>query len=104
MNSIIADFEKSNPNIKINYSKQDIKQYRETLTTRIGNGTGPDIFYFHNTWLPMFKNSLLPMSQDVITNQDFSKNFYPVAQADLISNGAIYGIPAEIDTLALYVN
>lgn len=104
MQGLISDFERLYPNIKVDYSKQDIKQYREKLTTRIGNGTGPDIFRFHNTWLPMFKMSLLPMPNDVITKHDFSKNFYPVAQNDLIKNGAIYGIPLEIDTLSLFTN
>ena len=32
------------------------------------------------------------------------KNYYPVANTDLIKNGAIYGIPLEVDTLELYVN
>ncbi|MBI2195461.1 MAG: sugar ABC transporter substrate-binding protein [Candidatus Levybacteria bacterium] len=104
MQTIISDFERENPDIKIKYSKQDIKQYREKLATRIPNGTGPDIFRFHNTWIPMFKNELLPMSSDVITNKEFANNFYPVAQKDLVKNGAIYGIPLAIDTLSMYVN
>ncbi len=104
MDSIISDFERANPNIKIEYSKQDVKQYREKLTTRIDNGTGPDIFRFHNSWVPLFQKDLLPMSSDVITKDTFSKNFYQVASSDLIQNGAIYGIPLEIDTLSLYVN
>lgn len=104
MQPIIADFEKQNPNITIDYVKQDIKQYRERLTARIPNGTGPDVFGFHNTWLPMFLNVLVPIPKDIITKADFEKFFYPVNQKDLIKNGAIYGIPLQIDTLSLYVN
>lgn len=104
MQGIISQFESKNPNIKIDYSQQTIKQYRERLTTRINNGTGPDIFRFHNTWYPMFLSVLLPLPSDTISKADFSKNFYPVAQKDLIRNGAIYGIPLEVDTLALFIN
>ncbi len=104
MQSAISDFERENPKIKIDYSKQDVKQYRETLTTRIENGTGPDVFMIHNTWLPMFKASLAPLSQDVITKEEFTKDFYPTAQKDLVSNGAIYAVPTGIDTLAMYIN
>jgi multiple sugar transport system substrate-binding protein len=104
MQSVISDFEKENPTIKVSYVKQDVKQYRERLTTRISNGTGPDVFRFHNTWYPMLSKSLLPVPTDIITTADFKKSFYQVAQKDLIKNGAIYGIPLEIDTLALYVN
>lgn len=101
---IISDFERQNPQIKIDYSKQDPKEYRERLITRINNGTGPDIFRFHNTWYPMLSSVLVPLPDSVISKKEFSKRFYSVASLDLIKNGAIYGIPLEIDTLALFVN
>lgn len=104
MQPIISDFERQYPNITVSFVKQDIKQYRERLIARIPNGNGPDIFRFHNTWLPMFSNILLPLPSNTITKADFEKSFYHVSQIDLIKNGAIYGIPLEIDTLSLYVN
>ncbi len=104
MQSVITEFEKQNPNIKISYTVSDVKQYRETLATRIKNGTGPDIFSFHNTWLPMLSSDLLPLPKETLTKEDFAKWFYPVTNSDLIKNGAIYGIPVGIDTLSLYVN
>ncbi len=104
MQGIISDFESKNPNIVINYSKQDIKQYRERLVTRIGNGNGPDIFRFHNSWYPMLSGDLLALPSDTISKDEFNQSFYPVAQKDLIKNGAIYGIPLEVDTLSLFIN
>lgn len=104
MQSVIKDFETKNPNIKINYSKQDIKQYRERLQTRIANGTGPDIFKFHNTWYLMLSSDLLPLPTEVITRNEFTNRFYNVARDDLIKNGAIYGVPSNMDTLSLFVN
>lgn len=104
MQVIIDDFQRQNPNIKVNYAKQDIKQYRETLSTRIENGNGPDIFLFHNSWYPMFSKVLLPFPSDTISADEFLNSFYPVTQKDLVKNGAIYGIPMEMDTLSMYVN
>jgi multiple sugar transport system substrate-binding protein len=104
MQGIISDFERQNPNIIIDYSKQDIKQYRERLVTRINNGNGPDIFRFHNSWLPMLSGGLLALPSDTISKDEFNQVFYPVAQKDLVKNGAIYGIPLEIDTLSLFIN
>lgn len=104
MQSLIASFERQNPNITVTYSKQDINQYRERLLTRISNGTGPDIFRFHNSWYPMYSGVLLPLPTDTISPADFKSTFFPVTQKDLIKNGGIYGIPLEIDMLALYVN
>ncbi len=104
MKVIISDFERQNPKISLDYSKQDIKQYRERLATRIQNDTGPDIFQFHNTWLPMFFNILVPLPENVMPKNEFGKAYYPVVQTDLVKQGAIYGIPIGIDTLSLFVN
>jgi multiple sugar transport system substrate-binding protein len=101
---IIADFEKKHPNITIEYTKLDIGQYKDKLVTRSTNGNGPDIFRFHNTWVPQLSDLLLPLPESVISKEDFSKNYYPVTRNDLIKNGAIYGIPLQIDTLNLYIN
>ncbi|MBI2622497.1 MAG: extracellular solute-binding protein, partial [Candidatus Levybacteria bacterium] len=56
------------------------------------------------SWVPQLFDVLLPLSSDVISADAFRKQFYPVAQTDLIKNGAIYGIPLEIDTLSLFIN
>lgn len=104
MQVIITDFQKQHPDIIIKYSKEDSKQYRERLLARSDNSLGPDVFRFHNTWFPQLSTILLPLSNDVITKEEFQKSFYPVVQSDLVKNGAIYGIPLEIDTLSLFVN
>jgi ABC-type glycerol-3-phosphate transport system substrate-binding protein len=104
MAPIIADFQRKYPNIKIEYTKQDLDQYKDKLITRSNNGNGPDIFRFHNTWVPELSSLLLPLPSSVISKDDFTKNYYPVTKTDLIKNGIIYGIPLEIDTLNLFIN
>ncbi len=101
---VISEFEKENPNIKISYSKQDPKQYRQRLMTRIQNGSGPDVFRLHNTWLPMLSKVLSPLPSDIMTKKDFQQSYYKVSEEDFIRNGAIYAIPLQMDTLALFVN
>lgn len=102
--STISEFSRLYPNITVNYVKQDVRDYRERLMVRIENGRGPDVFRFHNTWVPILLPILLPLPTETITKERFSQIFYPVASEDLIKNGAIYGVPLEIDTLSLYVN
>ncbi len=104
MAGVISDFERTHPNIIINYEKQDPNQYSARLLTRIENGNGPDIFRFHNSWIPMIQPVLAPLPSSVISPSDFSKNYYPVIVSDLNKNGAIYGIPLDIDILALFTN
>jgi ABC-type glycerol-3-phosphate transport system substrate-binding protein len=104
MAPVIADFQKLHPDIKIEYSKLSLDQYRDKLVARSNNGNGPDIFSFHNTWVPELSGILLPLPTSIISLDNFSKNYYSVAKTDLVKNGVIYGIPLEIDTLNLFVN
>lgn len=107
MQPIIADFEREHPNIKVQYEKQDIKglgQYVERLTTRINNGTGPDIVRFHSSWVPQLKNYLLPFPQSIVENTKLDTDYYKTVERDMKVDGAYYGIPLGIDTLAMYVN
>jgi len=104
MDIILADFHKQNPAISVNYIQKDVKQYRKSLVTQIQNGNGPDVFRFHNSWVGMMKDNLSPMSAEVIAPDEIKKNYYPVIQQDLIKNGALYGIPLQVDTLALFIN
>lgn len=104
MDQVLSEFTRAHPAIKVEYTKQDIKDYRDRLVTRIGNGNGPDIFRYHNTWVTPLAKVLTPLSSDVISAADYKKNYYPVIQSDLTRNGAIYGVPLSIDTLTLFVN
>ena len=104
MNVIIDEFEKNHPNITVQYIKQDPVKYTEKLKAQLGTETGPDIFRFHNTWVPLFKSDLLPLPQEVISAENFKDAYYPVIVDDLASEGPIYGIPLGIDTLALFIN
>jgi ABC-type glycerol-3-phosphate transport system substrate-binding protein len=52
----------------------------------------------------MLVGDLSPLTSDVITPDQFKQVYYPVMQQDLTQNGALYGIPMEADTLALFVN
>ena len=104
MQSLILDYKKTHPGVTINYIKNDPQEYLDRLQARMQNGTGPDIFMYHNTWLPMLSSELSPLSTDVITPDQFKQYYYPVMQQDLTQNGAVYGIPMEADSIALFVN
>lgn len=104
MAPIIAEFEKEHPNIRVNYEKKDVDKYRQTVQTRLVNGDGPDVFLFHNSWTPVVRSYLSPVSTSVINPEEFKSVYYPVIQKDLVQKGAIYGIPMGFDTLAMFVN
>ncbi|MGB9707416.1 MAG: ABC transporter substrate-binding protein [Microgenomates group bacterium] len=101
---LIEEYKKRNPNIAINYQKMDPENYREKLITRSKNNQGPDIFRFHNTWLPQLKEVVSPLPNSVMSNSEFEKTFYKIHQKDLKVGNYYYGIPLEIDGLVLVYN
>lgn len=103
MQTVLSDFERQNPGVNVEYSREDLKQYKDRLLTRVQKGSGPDIFLYHNTWYHMLSDILLPLPSSVVSSQDFG-NYFPVAKNDLVKSGAIYGVPHNIDTLVMYVN
>lgn len=104
MAAIINDYKAAHPNINISYKTRTREQYRETLESQIQAGKGPDIFRFHNTWVAMLREELTPAPTNVISSNDFKKDYYPTANTDLRSSGKVVGIPLGIDGLALYYN
>jgi len=104
MNSVLAAWAKEHPEIKINYVLQSPKEYRERLQSALARGEGPDIFRFHITWVPMFKNELDPVPSSVMNASQFETSFYPVAVKHLRSGSNFLGLPLMMDTLALFYN
>jgi len=105
INQVINEYKKIKPNVNIVYEKRSPQQYRESLQSQIGSGEGPDLFRFHNTWVPMLKDILDPVPSDIVSTSDFKKNFYPTVFFDLRNNDKKFvGVPLEIDGLALYWN
>ena len=101
---IIDDYRKDHPNVTIQYVRQSPKDYRERLQSSLAKGEGPDIFRWHNTWLPMLKNDLAPVPGEVYSASDFDTAFFPITKKDVYISGSYYGIPLEFDSLALYIN
>lgn len=104
MDQVVEDFETENPGIIINYVKQSHVDYRERLQTAIQSGSGPDLFRFHASWVPMLKSVLDPIPASVASSSDFQGNYYPVVTDQLVSKGQYVGLPLMYDGLVLYVN
>ena len=108
MNSVIGDFETKNPNIKINYKRNQRSDYRTRLISRLAK-TGSteedvDIFRFHNTWEPMFNSYLASVPTDVVNNIGLENDFLEIYKDDLKVNGKWMSVPLMYDGLALFYN
>jgi len=101
---LIQQYQQKNPNITITYEKKTPLEYREKLLARSKNGQGPDIFRFHNTWLPQIKQIASPIPSQIMSNAEFEQTFYKIHQKDLKSGDYYYGLPLEVDGLVLVYN
>ncbi|MFA6532588.1 MAG: extracellular solute-binding protein [Patescibacteria group bacterium] len=111
MDPMIAAYQQKYPNVKITYQKMNPQSYREKLVSRTkleGNSAAtiekPDIFRFHNTWLPEIKDIVAPLPPTVMNGDEFDKTFYPIHKKDLKVGSYYYGLPLEIDSLVLVYN
>lgn len=103
-NPLIEQYQQKNPGIKIDYQKMSEQEYRDKLLARSKNGQGPDIFRFHNTWLPEIRDLASPLPNAIMSNNEFEKTFYKIHQTDLKVDNYYYGLPLEIDGLVLIYN
>lgn len=104
MQPVIDEYQKAHTNVTISYTMEDPKLYRERLTAAFDRGEGPDVFRFHNTWMPMFTKYLQAMPATVYSEEEYTKTFYPVALSDMKTKNGIVGVPLEIDGLVLFYN
>lgn len=100
---IIAEYQKENPNVTIEYKKID-GDYETKLLEALAAGRGPDMFSVNNFWMPRYFDKTVPIPEDLLSTDDFSRQFFPVATTDNVKDKRVYGIPYSIDTLALYSN
>lgn len=101
---LIEEYQSSHPNVKITYVKNAKEDYRERLTNELSKEGGPDIFRFHNTWVPMFREHLAPLPASVMSSSEFSQTYYPVVSSDLTVGTSIVGLPLGFDGLGLFIN
>lgn len=104
MKPVIAEFEKENPHIKVNYQLQSPQDYQTRLSTALSSNNPPDIVRMHTTWLPMFAKDILPAPANTISATEVKTNFYPIVSKLLVVGNQVYGIPITAEGLGLYIN
>jgi len=104
MQPLIDQYQTENPHITIEYVARDPKTHYDVVNSRIGSEGGPDIVRLHATWVPFMNSLLASAPTKVLTTKDFASEFFPVNQQFLVSNDKVYGVPLEVDGIALLYN
>ncbi len=105
--SIIENYQKKHPYIKINYTLKDKTTYHNEILKAFSDNQAPDIFIINGSYLPYYENKISPLNlkKDKDLNLFSLNQIYPnIAKNTLIKDDYLLGIPLYIDTLALYYN
>ena len=86
LQEVIREYQSAHPNITINYSRRGLKDLKQQILARAGKENGPDIFRYHNSWLPEVGPILSVSPQSTLQAVDYEKTFYPVMVSDLKAN------------------
>src|SRR5580704_5682083 len=101
---IIAEFEKANPDIKIDYNVIAASEYATKLLTAFASGSGPDLFNQFSALVAQYYNSriLAPIDYTATGYGDekgFSDHFFGGLDGIRFA-GKYYDIPTEVSNYA----
>ncbi len=107
--NLLNEYQKANPNINIIFKNfTDPEVYYDTIVNEIAEGRGPDILSVHNTWVAPNYAKLSPAPSNLVSVEDYQNIFVGQAYQDNVlsinQTEQVYGIPLQMDNLALYYN
>jgi len=95
---IIADFEKENPNLKIDFMHIP-QNYFQKIHLLLASNLAPDVIFINNLYLPVYADFL----EDLTSYAD--KNiFYEQTLQALSCDGKILAIPRDASNMVVYYN
>ena len=106
LKQMIADFEKTNKNIKVKVQVTPYDQYFTKLQAAATGGAAPDVFWMNGPNFQLYaSNGVLAPISDQIKKDGLDTSVYPKSLVDLYSlDGKEYGLPKDFDTIGLWYN
>lgn len=98
LNTIIQEFEKENPDIKINFIHIP-QNYFQKIHLLFASSQAPDVIFLNNLYLPLYVSKL-----EDLTNLVDKSEYYPESLKALSNKGKLYAIPRDVSTLVFYRN
>jgi len=94
----ISEFEKENPDIKIQFIHIP-QNYFQKIHLMFASNTPPDVIFLNNLYLPVYAPFLVDVSNEIEKSE-----YYPQTLSGMSYKGKLYGIPRDISNLVFYVN
>lgn len=102
----IDEFEKLHPNIHVTIENIPYGSYEQKITAEFITGGAPDLFWVNTPWLGTFIQDgiLTNIAPQIKASNINMAQYYPQLVALHSRGSAIYGLPKDWDTIALYYN
>lgn len=95
---ILAEFEKENPDIKVEFMHIP-QNYFQKIHLLFASNMAPDVIFINNLYLPIYAHA------GVLEEMNADKNvFYTKSLKSLSYEGKLYAIPRDVSTLVVYYN
>ena len=106
--AIVAEFEKANPDIKIQYDVVGVAEYATKLLTAFAAGSGPDVFNQTSSLVAQYYNSRITAPADFaamgFADERAMMAAYSTGFTGIRFAGRLYGMPTEVSNYACYAN
>ena len=93
---LLKDFEKQNPNIKINFMHFP-QNYFQKIHLLFASNTAPDVVFINNLNIPIYADYLEDLTDKINT-----ENFYPKSLEVLSYNNKLLAVPRDVSNLVIY--
>jgi len=105
---IIAEFEKANPDVKVQYEVIPASEYATKLITAFASGSGPDVFNQVSSLVAQYYNSHIVAPVDLAAmgyaDEKALTSKYLSGFDGIRFAGKLYGVPTEVSNFACYTN
>lgn len=98
LKKVLVDFEKENPEIKVNFIHIP-QNYFQKIHLLFASNTAPDVLFMNNLNLPIYANKL-----EDLTNEINKEEYFSQAISAMSYENKVLGIPRDISNLILYIN
>jgi multiple sugar transport system substrate-binding protein len=105
-NTLIPEFERTHPDIKVEQVQVPYDQFRRKLLTSIAGGTAPDLIRADIIWVPEFADmgALAPLDEVMPDFAVYQEAVFPGPLSTNYLNGHYYGLPLDTNTRVLVYN
>lgn len=99
----LEQFNLSNKDLSVSYVEKNPESFDRELLEALASGRGPDIFFLPDDLIFSYRDKIIPIPYQNISESTFKKNFISASDVFLSPQG-IMALPVAVDPMMMYYN